>query len=121
MHVGGSDSGTSVGNDRPYFKLMFRGEATTPIYPTDDVFAVQAALETLPTIGSVVVSFKNAKRCVAQRPRSDDNSRIFDRNGRERHDRQFLPHQNGKSASLRLVDKTADLSIIFAEDTPANK
>ena len=39
-------------------QLKFRGEIITPIYPMDDVYAVQTALESLPTIGGVVVTFK---------------------------------------------------------------
>ncbi len=118
IHLGGSDHGNSIGNKQPYFQLKFRGEITTPIYPMDDVYAVQTALESLPTIGGVVVTFKNSKTICGPTGHSVTTTIEFltETGGSDKMDNYYRVTTESPPP-IRLDSKSNDLSIVFAEDT----
>jgi hypothetical protein len=118
IQLGGSNNGNSVGDIHPYFRLKFRGEVTTPIYPTDDVFAVQTALESLATIGGIIVTFKNAKSVCGPtgHPVTTKIEFLTETGGSDMMDTYFRTTWESPPP-ITLHSNSSDLSILFAEDT----
>ena len=84
----------------------------------DDVYAVQTALESLPTIGGVVVTFKNSKTICGPTGHAVTTTIEFltETGGSDKMDNYYRVTTESQQP-IRLDSKSNDLSIVFAEDT----